>query len=294
MVGMQKGMLRLSLSFAGTQIDAGHTVAPDQYEPGIAVADQASAHLLTISLLDATLRAEFGISDRFSVAVRLPVRAVDVIADFEGQDGQRLPADYASIHHRDELISGLGDVSADAVWQLKTPLIYGRFFAGLSFPTGNTEADPFVRGARGYRHQHIFLGTGTIDPRMGLTIGHRFDGWAIEGQGTATGAVYRNSFFFKAGWRMSGGVGVPFEVGPVALRPGLGMFVETPARWKETRAVNSGRTDLVPSFAVSVPWETWVFGGRLARPINLSAEGGQVQIPLVVSLSITKTLQLLD
>lgn len=294
MAGMQRGMLRLSLQFAGTQVDAGHDVAPDQYEPGIATADQATAHLLTISLFDATLRAEYGLTDRFSLAVRLPVRAVDVVADFEGQDGQRLPADYESIHHRDEVISGLGDVSVDANWQLMTPVLYGRFSAGLSLPTGNTEPDPFVRGARGYRHQHIFLGTGTIDPRMAVTLGHRFAGWALEGQGSVTGAIYRNSHFYQAGWRVNGAVAAPFEVGPVTLRPAVGVFVETPARWKETRAINSGRTDLVPAVAVAVPWEDWVFGGRLARPVNLSAEGGQVQIPLVVSLRVARTFSLLD
>jgi hypothetical protein len=289
LAGVQPGTLRLSLQMAGTRVEAGHAVDPQQFEPGIPDAEQARRHLLTLSLIDVTIRAEYGLTDRFAVAVRVPVRAVDVVADFEGEGGRPLP-DFRSIHHRDEVISGLSDVTVDAIWQLRTPLIYGQFRAGLSLPTGGTEPDPFVRGALGLEHQHIFLGTGTVDPRMGLLVGHAFDGWALELQTSAAGAFYRNDHFYRAGWRFLAEIGAPITLGDWMLRPGFGAYAETPARWRETRAVNSGRTDLLPSLAVNLPWEAWTFGMRIARPINLTAEGGQVQIPIVLGLSVMRDL----
>lgn len=278
---------------AGTRIDAGHSVAPEQFEPGRPDAEQARAHLVTISLFDATMRADYGLTDGFALAVRVPVRAIDVVADFTGAGGQPLP-DYRSIHHRDEVISGLADVSIDGVWWLESPWLEGRFWFGLSLPTGNIEADPFVLGAMGKRHQHIFLGTGTVDPRMGLTLAHDFGDWAIRLTSDVTGAVYRNREDYQAGWRISETLAAPVRLGPVIVRPELGLFVETPARWASTTAVNSGRVDLVPGVGVAVPWTRWVFGARVARPINLSVEGGQLQIPLIVGVSVASTLRLAD
>ena len=279
-MGSDEGTLRVGLRVSGTALHTTHEVDADELEMG---ADgPVRRHQVDLLLTDATLRLDYGITQELDLAVVFPVRRVAIDAEFFGDTGQRLPG-FASIHHRDETITGLGDVVVEGGLRLGD----WRLRLGASLPTGDTVPDPYALGRAGERHQHVFFGGGTVQPRLGASAQWPAGPVQIRALAEATAAVVENAEGYRPGWRAAGEGAVAASLGlaPLVFAARLGLAHEAPSTWSGTPAENSGRTDLLPGVAVEVPVGDWTFALDAARPINLAAEGGQLEIPLVVGLT---------
>jgi hypothetical protein len=277
-----------------SSLEAGHTVDEDQFEPGVPFEDQAWAHLVALDLSEMTARFSLGLTERWALDVAVPFREVQVTADFEDQNGERLP-DFDSIHHRDETISGIGDVSVVGRYRWKPLNLVGWVFdlaAGASLPTGNTEEDPFVRGAQGLAHQHIFFGSGTVDPIAGVSAYRRSDVAPFISWLRAIAPVDTNSQGYRAGERLSTGVGVSPSFGfeHWSFVGQLEIFHEERSQWGGRDARNSGRTDLVANVgAFWSPSADWTVQVIARVPDNLDSRGGQLDLAPILSFGVTRS-----
>ena len=105
----------------------------------------------------------------------VPIRVTRLEASFHDQNGQTLES-FESIHHDTETLAGLGDVRIGAQFQVLNPSIVSGLIlavgAGLEVPTGHVEPDPFELGRQGIKHQHMFFGSGTVNPYASLALNY--------------------------------------------------------------------------------------------------------------------------
>jgi hypothetical protein len=152
------------------------------------------------------------------------------------------------VHHRNETIVG----PADPWLLLRAGGFAGRFWlaarAGVSLPLGKTEPNPFELGDRGIEHQHIQLGTGTVDP-IGMVEASRSFG-AVEIDAFAQGqlSLYENAHGYRAPLRLSAGGSVGTRVvGDLEGALGLEAYHEGAERWDGVIRQDAalGRTELL-------------------------------------------------
>ncbi|MCX4242584.1 hypothetical protein [Paraliomyxa miuraensis] len=295
---MERGRVRLGFSMLGSFVHASHDVEPDQREPDLPLARQPAEHVLDIGMLEWDLDAQLGVSRRFAIELMLPVRATIIDATFLDGDGQVLPG-VQSIHHRDETIAGVGDLLAGirvgAVLPTDVPRWTLALRTGVSLPTGNIEPDPFVLGAHGQQHQHMFFGSGTVDPMIGFDTNVAFDRWSLVGWTMARSALYANQYGYRGTTTVVGGVGAWSGLGlerwSFLVQPEV--FFETPARWSGVAARNSGRTSLLATaglFFVPAPrWQLHLLG---KIPYATWSQGGQLEWPFVALIGMSATFDM--
>lgn len=298
MRALQAGRLRLSLAWLSTLTHTEHDVDDDQLEPGIAPADQARVHTLDFVLMDWNASAALALSDWLEVELMVPVRMIGIEAGFRDAGGNAL-ASFDSIHHRDETLFGLGDLSVTGRARALDGVAGDRWTidlrAGASLPTGGTKPNPFERARRGLEHQHMFFGTGTVDPLVGLSVAYRFDPLTLSSWGLARRSLYANDYGYRGPGTVSGGLVVDAGLGLSQWRFQLGgeVFHESPAEWSGEPAENSGRTDLVAvagaRFIPSAAWDLTLTG---KIPFTLEAEGGQLNTPFVLIAGASTRLDL--
>lgn len=289
---MDKGRFRVGFSMIGSFLSTSHTVDPGQEEPGLADDQQPAAHALDIGLLEWDLDAQFGVHRRFAFELMLPIRTTIIDATFTDENGARL--DVRSIHHRDETIAGVGDLVVGGRTGLVLPTDVKRWTlalrTGLSLPTGNIEPDPFELGAEGHEHQHMFFGSGTVDPMLGLDSNVAFDRWSLVGWTMAKVPLYANRYGYRGSKVVIGGMGAMSGFGlkrwSFLAQPEF--YFETPARWNGTAARNSGRTSLIATAGVflqpATGWQVHLLG---KVPYYTWAQGGQLRWPFVAMLGFS-------
>jgi len=297
---MDKGRFRVGLGMQGSYVHASHAVESDQREPGVPLDQQPAEHVLDIGMLQWDLDAQLGVHRRFAFELLLPVRTTVINATFLDGDGQEQP-EFSSIHHRDETIAGIGDFTLGGRIGLVLPQDVPRWTlalrTGLSFPTGRTEPDPFVLGEQGQEHQHMFFGSGTFDPMVGLDTNLAFDRFGLVGWMLARSALYENRHGYRGSTVVAGGVGALSGFGldrwSFLLQPEV--YFETPAQWSGSAARNSGRTSLVATAGVFVlPAEGWQVHLMAKIPYKTWAKGGQLRWPFVAVLGFSYTFDVIE
>ena len=292
--------MRFGLTMVGSFVHAEHSVEPDQHEPGVAPEDQPAHHELDIGLLEWDLDAQLGVHRRFAFELLLPIRTTIIDATFHDADGVEQPG-FASIHHRDETIAGIGDLVLAGRIGLVLPENVPRWNLSLrlgsSFPTGHLEPDPFKLGENGQSHQHMFFGNGTFDPVLGFDTSVAFDKWALVGWSVARTPLYENRYGYRGSTVVVAGVGAQSGFGlerwTFLLQPEL--YFETTALWNGTPARNSGRTSLLATAGVFVrPRDGWQLHLLLKIPYVTWAKGGQLSWPFVAMLGFTYTFDALE
>jgi hypothetical protein len=295
---MDAGRIRFGLTMLGSYVHAGHSVEPDQHEPGVAAEDQPAHHELDIGLLEWDLDLQLGLHRRFAFELLLPIRTTIINATFVDADNVDLPG-FASIHHRDETIAGLGDLVLGGRIGLVLPENVPRWTLslrlGASLPTGHVEPDPFELGENGQAHQHMFFGNGTVDPVVGFDTSVAFDKWSLVGWTLARTPFYENRFGYRGSTIVVSGVGAQSGFGlqrwTFLLQPEL--YFENAALWNGRPARNSGRTSLLATAGVFVrPSDGWQLHVLLKIPYATWAKGGQLQWPFVATLGFTYTFDL--
>ena len=291
----EEGTYRFTAMLMSMWSHAEHGVAPDQMEPGIALEDQAHDHVLDFGMYSLRLQAEYVVLDGLALDLRLPVRAVDVSAHFHDEEGAEI-ANFESIHHRDEVLFGLGDPEISGVWRVLEPGAtqpwHLQLSIGFTVPLGDTEPDPFVLGQSGDEHQHIFFGTGTFDPVIGGEARYEASGWTGRFWARSRVSLYANSHGYTGPGVTQGGLGAmsPLGTSEFSFMAEVGAMHETPAKWGGEQAKNSGRTEFMVNLGAS--WFTSpnvVFSAMVKRPIYTIVLGGQMDIPLLAMLSVSYT-----
>jgi hypothetical protein len=295
---MEAGRFQFGLTMLGSYVHAGHSVEAEQHEPGIGLDGQPAQHELDIGLLEWDLSARLGLHRRFAFEILLPIRATVIDATFLDVGGAELPG-FASIHHRDETIAGVGDLVLGGRIGLVLPEDVPRWTLairpGVSLPTGHIEPNPFVLGEHGQFHQHMFFGNGTVDPMLALDTSVAFDKWALVGWGLARTPFYENRYGYRGSTIVVAGVGAQSGFGlqrwSFLIQPEV--YFETPAVWSDVPARNSGRTSLLATAGVFVrPSDRWQLNVLVKIPYYTWAQGGQLQWPFVASLGFTYTFDL--
>jgi hypothetical protein len=295
---MDAGRLRFGFNMVGSYVHAGHSVEADQHEPGISPENQPAHHTLDIGLLEWDLDAQLGLHKRFAFEFLLPIRTTIIDATFEDALGMEQPG-FSSIHHRDETLFGLGDLTLGGRIGLVLPEnVPGWNLAlrvGASVPTGHIEPDPFELGEDGRAHQHMFFGDGTVNPVVGFDTNVAFEKWALVGWSIARAPFYENRYGYRGSTLVVGGVGAQSGFGlkrwTFLIQPEL--YFETPALWNGKPARNSGRTSLIATAGVFVrPADRWQLHLLLKVPYYTWAKGGQLSWPFVATLGFTYTFDL--
>ncbi len=287
---LSAGRLNLGLQWQFSFVNASHSVEENQYEPGIADSDQARRHVIDILLSDLSFSAHLGLSKRVGVELTMPFRVVDVKPSFLDADGRQIDG-YQSIHHRDEAITGLGDMMLRHRYRLIArepgmPVTLD-LLGGLSLPTGNTEANPFERGRAGASHQHMFFGNGTVGPVGGLEGTYAFETWSLLAWSSVRASVVENGFGYLGPTQVASGVGARSGFGledwRFLLQPEI--YFETAAEWSGEPAHNSGRTDLIGTAgAFWTPTPGFATHAVIKLPFTVRSSGGQLRMPVLFSL----------
>jgi hypothetical protein len=186
-------------------------------------------------------RFEWAVSRTFGehwdLALRVPYFIKDQVADIgfpsQGDESEREAAQRNNdVHHRTESYRGFSDLELTTGW--RTRGVFGirdaalRVGFGLTIPTGETEADPWVAGDEGREHLHILFGNGTVDPLfdayLGIPLG---DHWAFSTFAKVRLPLYRNRHGYRGvpelisvprvtwlphkSWSLSGGVALSYQ-----------------------------------------------------------------------------------
>jgi hypothetical protein len=259
-------------------------------------------HDIQLFFSDTRLHVEYGITDWLSADVLWALRIVHI--GFQLQDlatRQPIEAPYGQgedLHHRTTTIVGLGDpwLSLRAVKQLG-PWAFA-FRLGATFPVGSTVANPFELGREGKRHEHIQLGTGTVDPFAGIDMQRAIGRFLVAGWILGKATLYDNGHRYRAGNQLMGGVDVTSNLWTQRWTFTLGALVyhEEAERWSgivESEG-NLGRTDLM--LDTTIGWrfvEKWTLSVGARVPFFTAAVGGQLNTPAIGLLTIARPFDLI-
>ena len=296
--GWREGRVRLGFAAMGSYLHAEHDVDRNQLEPGLPEAQQPRRHVLDIGLLEWDLDAQVGLSRRFALELMIPLRMNIIAAEFERDDGEPVE-DFTSIHHRDEVVAGIGDLMLGSrigvIRSSNVPRLSVDIRAGATLPTGHTEPDPFVLGEEGHEHQHMFFGSGTVDPVAGVEGQVAFSSWNVVSWAQTKLPMYQNRHGYRASRLILGGVGgqTSFGLKRWSFLVQAEVHAESPARWGDKEARNSGRTSLLATagaFAsVGSDWQTYA----LAKvPYYTRTRGGQLFWPLAAIFGLSYTFSI--
>ncbi len=275
---------------------AGHEVTPDQYEPELTIDEQPVDHSISSLMTGFQLSVAAGLGNRIGVDLALPVRVTVLEADFHNDLGDSVEPD--SIHHRDEVIAGLGDLELGFRFGLLRPSEVPRLSldlrVGLSFPTGHVEEDPYVLGAKGIRHVHTFFGQGAFLPQLGLELDFDVPAGHLLLGGDGQLSLYEGEKgylppSFGSFWLgFASNYGVPW----LTLSVRHVLYVESESFWNGVTAENSGRTDLSFDVATEFALGAGVAVGAMVKGTYATVtNGGDLSSPWLVGLSVSWTRQ---
>ena len=169
--------------------------------------------------------------------------------------------------------------------------------AGLSAPSGSTRPNPIALAREGQRHQHIFFGTGTIDPYLSAAMTYRMDWGRVSGFVHGRVSLYENRYGYRGPGVIYGGIDTASDFGLASFEASVGVHAmrEFPATWGDENAENSGRTDLMA--AVGVSWrmsDSWRLRAGAKVPFYTEAIGGQLKIPIIADLGVAFSGNILE
>ena len=233
----------------------------------------------------------FYVLPNWDVGIEIPLRMVNADAVFLGFDGEVLE-DFESIHHRNEVLWGLADIPLDVGWTLQNPLPVGHQLMlrlGATLPFGHTEPNPFALGREGKQHQHIFFGTGTVNPigAVSYVLAIKEHRLFLFGEGQYT--FYANENEYQGPSIVTSGASFNYLINKSwQARATFVVFKEWPARWGAEIARNSGRLDAIPGLGIRWQSEDGLGIGLSSQfPVNINTSGGQIRMPWLLSLNVS-------
>jgi hypothetical protein len=220
---------------------------------------------------------------------------------FELQDAATrapiVPPYGEEIHHRTETLVGLGDpwLSLRGVRQLG-PWAFV-FRGGATFPIGRTVDNPFELGRAGKSHQHVQLGTGTVDPFLEVELRRRWERFTLSSWLLGKATLYQNGRGYRAGSQLLAGVDLASGLWTRRWTFSLGALAyhEEAERWGgvvESEG-NLGRTDLMinTSIGVQLPARVSITVGARV-PFYSWAVGAQLNTPAIGFVTVSRPFDL--
>jgi hypothetical protein len=243
--------------------------------------------------------AEIGLTRRVGLELQVPFRITRTTVQYRDLAGQPYRPLDPEVHHRNETLAGIGDPWLLGRWGRSLAGLAVTTRAGVAIPLGSTEEDPFALGARGQRHQHIQLGSGTFDPLLMLDLSRTVGPIDLSAYGQAQLSLYENSKGFRAGNRYFGGVqGGAMVAAKVTASLGLDLVTERPERWSGTiqQDGNLGRSELLGGVTLSRPFGRTIASLIVRFPLNRhiaagDAAKGRLSSPLMLSLVLSRTFR---
>ena len=292
------------MQWGGGPLYVAHEVLPDQVEidptTGRVKPIQAARHEVSLWTMDLNLTTRMGLLDWLNVRIRFPLRFVNVKAQFRDQVGQEL-IDFVSIHHRDEILVGVGDpdlqfgfrplrLTQKQRWLLE-------FGGGLSFPLGRIEPDPYQAGREGRWHQHIMFGTGTFDPIGFVTVGYVAPMFQLYTNFFLRGSLYENKHGFQSGLQMRAALSAEsgFGLKHWSFQVQVAIILQQAGLWSGQADPDaaSGRTDLLVGGGIFWrPTANWQVFVQVNVPINLHLVGGELTHPIILGLGLNYQFRL--
>jgi hypothetical protein len=137
-------------------------------------------------------------------------------------------------------------------------------------------------------HQHLFYGTGTVNPWSEAALSAPIGPLSIQLWGAALIPLYRGEYDYKGSTILMGSLGVQYAFADAfSFAINQEVYHETHASWGETQANNSGRTDLLASLSLS-----WTIASDLEvhfgvrKPYATISDGHQLVIPIAGNLNV--------
>ena len=254
-------------------------MSPDQYEAAPPGGVQAHEHVLRFDLMGIDARVALALTPALEVEVRVPFRWAFIEARFLDDEGQQL-TDFTSIHHRTETISGVGDIGLE--WRYRIlggghPVSWRwDIVLGLTFPTGGIEPDPFELGRQKRVHQHLFFGTGTVNPVASLEVEKSFRHLSVQALSRWEGALYSNRYGYTGPKTLTMNADILSALGTARwqLKMGCEFMKQWPARWSSQLAENSGRMEVGPTLGAAWSPDTRLnIYSLFRRPFVVAARG---------------------
>ncbi len=224
----------------------------------------------------------------------LPFRVFDTHIHYrDPSTGQIVQIENPFLHHRNEVLVGPGDPWLVARFAVAAAGLTVSARLGTTIPLGSTVPDPFRLGDLGLPHEHTQFGTGTLEPILGLEAYRAFGGVTIDAYWLTIQSLYENGYGYKAGNRYAFGASAASALGASRwrFRAMLDRTSETAESWSGTIYTtegNIGRVDVIAgaeaSYAISDDWRAAL---AVKVPVYTHVVGGQVDVPLYVSLTIS-------
>jgi hypothetical protein len=293
---LDDGAVRLGAALTGTTVHVVHEAGCRDTSSCREVPIQPTYfHDQRLYPLELRLVGEYGLSKTFGIEAQIPFRSVTSTIEYTDAAGAHYQPLDPGIHHRNETIFGVADP-----WLLLRigTMVQNWWFAarpGVSIPLGRTEENPFALGDRGLRHQHIQLGSGTIDPVVIIEASRAFEAVQLQFFAQGQAALYENGNGYRAPWRVYGGGSLGRKlVSDLSGSLGLEASHEAAEKWDgEVRQDgNLGRTELLVAATLSHRLGATTLGlsARLPvwRHVVVGDEPpGTLSSPVILSLSAT-------
>jgi thiol-disulfide isomerase/thioredoxin len=245
-------------------------------------------HDQALLVSEARIAVDVGLTRRLGASVVVPVRAVVSSIRYLDAQGGEVELVRPGVHHRDETVSGLGDPMVLGVAATSIGGVRLAARAGATVPVGRTEDDPFRLGAMGLPHQHLQMGTGTINPVVAAEASRRIGPWTVGGFALTQQVVYAGRDGYQAGDRYAAGATVRRRLARWTVRGGGELQAETAERWggvAHTDDGNRGRLDVWA--VVGAEWSATASLGldvSVKIPVVTRVVGGQLEMPAVVEV----------
>lgn len=285
--------MRLDLSLTVSRAEAEHDATCPDIGPICETKDvPPQQHHTTLWVTELRLLSELGLVPHLALQAVLPFRIINTKTRYTDLTGNPIELSYNDIHHRDEIITGLGDLQLQLhASKLVGPWHFGGRL-GLSVPAGKVHENPYELGDRGLEHQHIQFGTGTVDPIVALDVTRDFQRWSLSTFGQTQVPLYEGGRGYQAGARILAGVSAASRLWleQTTFRLGTALYHERAERWNgeiPSDDGNQGRTDLFVGPGMTIP-----FAGDWSVAIDVRARAwgqavnAQLALPLVVDISI--------
>jgi hypothetical protein len=291
---LAEGTLRAGAAVTGTTVHVVHEAGCRDTSACSEVPVQPTYfHDQRLYPLELRLLGEYGLSKTFGLEAQVPFRSVTSSIKYTDASGAHYEPLDPDVHHRNETVFGI----ADPWLLLRVGTMAGKWWLaarpGVAIPLGRTEENPFALGDRGLRHQHIQLGSGTLDPVAIAEASRAFEAFQLQFFAQGQVPLYENGKGYRAPWRVYGGSSVGRKLA-LGLSGALGVEAshEAAERWDgEVRQDgNLGRTELLLAATLSYKLGTTELGLSLRAPVwrrivTGDEPPGTLSSPLILSLS---------
>ena len=211
-------------------------------------------HDQTIALGRLRVSWELGLGKGFQIGASLPVDLKVSTIQYTDTNDEPYTPPYAGIHHRNEVLTGLGDgqLLMRYVRRINDIAIFSGGL-GVSLPFGRTEEDPYTLASQSLPHQHFQFGTGLFMPSATLSLMLRKDRFGLQIWGLAQLPPYTNGKGFRPGTTGTWGFSPQIKIHPrVDLLLPLEGVHQGRERWNGTYAASSGKHSLRTGLMIGI------------------------------------------